>query len=182
MEQKEVSFSTEINKNHKSFFKESIDTPISQADAKETAKKLVKSGVIKLEAENKEKGFKRPVSRKDDAKKSQFQSSLEPEPNPFLTTTSLRFNKTDSPVSSPSFQRKEFKFNKNRSFGNKNRDNCSLHIKANNLTEDLLKNAFNSHVPDVALQSIDMKIGYAFVSVETKEMGEKVIKNVNVNS
>lgn len=38
-------------------------------DAKEAAKKLIQSGVIKLDTGSKEKGFKRSSSRKDDIKK-----------------------------------------------------------------------------------------------------------------
>lgn len=52
--------------------RKSNDAPSSATsvkdDAKETAKKLVKSGLIKLENENKEKGFKRSLSRRDEKK------------------------------------------------------------------------------------------------------------------
>ena len=47
-----------------------------QLDAKEAAKKLVQSGAIKFETENKEKGFKRSCSRKEDPKKMSFGSSV----------------------------------------------------------------------------------------------------------
>ena len=47
-----------------------------QIDAKEAAKKLIQSGIIKLETENKEKGFKRSCSRKDDIKKNLSLSSV----------------------------------------------------------------------------------------------------------
>lgn len=48
-----------------------------QIDAKEAAKKLIQSGVIKLETENKDKGFKRSCSRKDDARKMSFNHQVE---------------------------------------------------------------------------------------------------------
>jgi hypothetical protein len=47
-----------------------------QMDAKEAAKKLIQSGVIKLDTGNKEKGFKRSSSRKDDIKKPLNQVSF----------------------------------------------------------------------------------------------------------
>ena len=58
-----------FNKQKKLASSGSTVTGNKQLDAKEVAKKLVQSGVIKLEAENKERGFKRSCSRKDDIKK-----------------------------------------------------------------------------------------------------------------
>lgn len=47
-----------------------------EIDAKEAAKKLIQSGAIKLETENKSKGFKRSCSRKDDIKKTNLTSQI----------------------------------------------------------------------------------------------------------
>lgn len=205
----------------------------TQLDAKEQAKKLVQSGLIKLETENKEKGFKRSCSRKDDSKKTQL--NLNPDvldPNRPVTYSSINSpNSSKSPgVSSPYFgSNNKFSFSdnqpqhspsynnnfnnnrggggagggyrKNNSFQNNynNQDNrnnfrfqaqrqnsqpqqqqgVSLFVKANNVTEELLRSIFNANVPNAKVLSIDIKTNFAFVSVDSSESANNAILELN---
>jgi len=69
-----------------------------QMDAKEAAKKLIQSGVIKLDTSSKEKGFKRSSSRKDDIKKPINQESNDS----FGPNRSAAYSSVVSPTSSQS--------------------------------------------------------------------------------
>lgn len=218
----------------------------SQLDAKEQAKKLVQSGLIKLEAENKDKGFKRSCSRKDDSKKT----SLNLNTDPFDSNNKITYSSINSPNSakspnvanpnSPFFNANKFSFSnnsdnfnqqqqyvqspnfnnnnrggyrKNNSFQNNfnqqannssvisdpnNRGNfrfqnqrpnqqqqqqqqngVSLFVKANNVTEELLRNIFNANVPNAKVLSIDIKSGFSFVSVDSTESANNAILELN---
>lgn len=217
-----------------------------EIDAKEAAKKLIQSGAIKLETENKSKGFKRSCSRKDDIKKSTSTLSTNLESQFSATNQQITYSSINSPNNantkspnaftgspnysntklsystsgdtnqfgqSPNYNRHyrrmnsfsndvpsqgptpgngmpnipNFRFQKrpNQHFNNNNNNNfqqkngISLFIKANNVSEELLRSIFSANVSQVKVLSIDVKTNFAFVSVETKEAADIAITELN---
>lgn len=55
----------------------------------------------------------------------------------------------------------------------------SLFVKANNVTEELLRSIFNANVANAKVLSIDIKTNFAFVSVDTTESANNAILELN---
>lgn len=76
-----------------------------------------------------------------------------------------------------------FRFQKrpNQQFNNnfQQKNGISLFIKANNVTEELLRSIFNANLSQIKILSIDVKTNFAFVSVETKEAADTTIMELN---
>ncbi|CAF0746497.1 unnamed protein product [Brachionus calyciflorus] len=208
-------------------------TPGKKIDAKEAAKKLVQSGIIKFETENKETGFKRSCARKTDSK---AKANLNLNPDLGEQTKQISYSSVTSPNSAtsppinspvynarfsysagdnqpaqysrtPSFnQRTNFRknsFQQNQTPNsydqsgsgysqpqqqqrfnynyqqNQQQQGISLYIKANNITEELLRSLFNANVSQAKILSIDVKNNFAFVHVDTKESADIAINELN---
>lgn len=54
-----------------------------------------------------------------------------------------------------------------------------MFVKANNVTEELLRSIFNANVANAKVLSIDIKTNFAFVSVDTTESANNAILELN---
>lgn len=239
-----IQHTTSSSTTQNTSLKRPASSKAKQIDAKEAAKKLIQSGVIKLETDNKVKGFKRSSSRKDDIKKPIANPTIQNSPyesNQQITYSSIQNspNFTKSPNAFPSpnyagnkfnyptsgdgpygqspnynnqrqFQRRmhqspnstgggdvgsggggagsgpmpgagmpNFRYHQKNHYNNHQQNGISLFIKANNVTEELLRSLFNANVSQVKVLSIDVKNNYAFVSVENKEGADIAIQELN---
>jgi RNA recognition motif-containing protein len=57
-----------------------------------------------------------------------------------------------------------------------------LYVKANNVTEELLRNIFNANVSNAKVLSIDIKTNFAFVTVDSTESANNAILELNGNN
>jgi hypothetical protein len=81
-------------------------------------------------------------------------------------------------------QRNNFRFKNQRQNSQQQQQNnggISLYVKANNVTEELLRNIFNANVSNAKVLSIDIKTNFAFVTVDSTESANNAILELNGN-
>ena len=82
-------------------------------------------------------------------------------------------------------QRNNFRFQNQRQNSQQqqqqNNGGISLYVKANNVTEELLRNIFNANVSNAKVLSIDIKTNFAFVTVDSTESANNAILELNGN-
>ncbi|XP_078685901.1 negative elongation factor E-like [Branchiostoma floridae x Branchiostoma belcheri] len=181
--QQQTSVKRAASEDHK------VEAPVNAEEATERAKKLIKTGAIKVKTENKDTGFKRVRKMKELEKPTekpvQFQpfSAAHPESEDAASGSGRGVRGLyDSFVRGGDLNDNDFERRASSSFDDRDRreprKGNTLYVHGHGITEDLLKKSF-SNFGNIINISMELDKNCGFVSFEKQESADEAINEMH---